>query len=195
MPRVGTKCDLCPAVIDSHGAKGLCHKCYTRRHYHDRKGRIGQWSQKHSECKLCGTTARPHAGHGFCYKCKSAKDYDVDVHRTYQYRQKLKADFGLTLKDYNRMFEAQGGACAICYKPESKLLRSKANLQYVQRLSVDHDHQTTKVRGLLCSKCNRALGYFNDDPELLIRAAAYVRLHRSNEVAAVIEGVPSKELH
>jgi hypothetical protein len=62
---------------------------------------------------------------------------------------------------------SQGGRCAIC----GKVPRSR-------RLAVDHDHKTGEVRGLLCASgdfgCNKGLGYFNDDPELLRRAYEYL---------------------
>ena len=72
--------------------------------------------------------------------------------------------YGLTLEDYNRMFEAQSGRCAIC----------SVSVEGA-RLCVDHDHGTGKVRGLLCSLCNRALGQFRDSTELLRKAIAYLK--------------------
>lgn len=59
---------------------------------------------------------------------------------------KYKRLFGITLEEYDRMFEEQNGLCAICRKPPKNY-----------RLAVDHDHDTGAVRGLLCPPCNRAL--------------------------------------
>jgi len=59
---------------------------------------------------------------------------------------------------------AQGGVCAICGGINDN----------DDALSVDHDHETGRIRGLLCSKCNKGLGSFNDDPELLRKAIAYL---------------------
>jgi recombination endonuclease VII len=59
----------------------------------------------------------------------------------------LKYRYGLSKEDYERMLDEQGGVCAICGSAPDK-----------QRLSVDHNHGTGKVRGLLCHKCNLALG-------------------------------------
>lgn len=47
-----------------------------------------------------------------------------------------------------------------------------------EKLVVDHDHKKKKIRGMLCNHCNRGLGHFRDDPELLIFAAQY--LYASN---------------
>jgi len=75
--------------------------------------------------------------------------------------------YGLTVKDYTKMFRQQGKGCAICGKPPKK-----------RRLAVDHSHKTGKVRGLLCYHCNRGLGWFYDNEEYLTKAAAYI--FRSN---------------
>ena len=65
------------------------------------------------------------------------------------------AQFGLTIEDYDAMYKAQGGVCAICKQPETSQRDGK-----VYRLAVDHDHNTGEVRGLLCFKCNSAMGSF-----------------------------------
>lgn len=65
---------------------------------------------------------------------------------------------------YAAMLQAQGGGCAICSsRPDHK------------RLSIDHDHASGAIRGLLCTACNWALGQFKDDPERFIAAAEYLR--------------------
>jgi hypothetical protein len=74
--------------------------------------------------------------------------------------------YGLTLDDYNRMFEKQNGHCAICGTHISELAKP---------LSIDHDHKTGKIRGLLCNSCNFGLGHFNDDVNRLSNAAQYLR--------------------
>jgi hypothetical protein len=79
----------------------------------------------------------------------------------------LRRGFGITLDDYRAMMSAQGGVCAICLRPETSPRRS--------RLTVDHCHRTGRVRGLLCSKCNVALGYMGDDPGNVERALSYLR--------------------
>ncbi len=81
-----------------------------------------------------------------------------------QRRWYLKKKYGLSLEDFQIMFDIQGGVCAICGEAEVK-----------QLLSVDHDHKTDKVRGLLCHLCNTGLGYFRDRPDLLSKAQRYLK--------------------
>ena len=84
---------------------------------------------------------------------------------------KLRIRYGMTVADYDLMLEAQGGVCAICEAaPNSPRNASKG------RLCLDHDHRTGTPRSLLCSACNSALGYLDDNPELLMKAANYLRL-------------------
>lgn len=70
------------------------------------------------------------------------------------------------------MRAAQNDLCAICGRPERSMLKGK-----VRRLAVDHDHKSSKVRGLLCADCNRALGLFQDDPDRLRMAAEYLEVN------------------
>jgi len=71
--------------------------------------------------------------------------------------------YGITVEDYNRMLEEQNGGCYICGQQDSN-----------RALSIDHDHNTGKVRGLLCSNHNRALGLMGDDPEIVLAAHKYL---------------------
>lgn len=87
-------------------------------------------------------------------------------------KYQLKTNYGLTLEEYQAMLDKQGGGCAICGRQETQ----RSNPQgVVDSLRVDHCHTTGKIRGLLCSKCNFGLSNFNDNPELLINAAKYLR--------------------
>lgn len=82
----------------------------------------------------------------------------------------LFSSYGMRLPDYYRMLEKQGGACRLCGKMETR----NGPTGRVLPLSVDHDHKTGKVRGLLCSNCNHGLGSFMDDPEMIERAIVYL---------------------
>jgi ribosomal protein S8 len=76
------------------------------------------------------------------------------------------------------MLEQQNHSCYICKEPETVTSRI---------LSVDHDHETNKVRGLLCTNCNTALGKFKDNISFLKRAVEY--LQRQYDVPRVEETV------
>jgi hypothetical protein len=82
----------------------------------------------------------------------------------------LKATRGITLDEYNRKEAKQGGCCMICGRKSSN----------GHRLPVDHDHVTGQVRDLLCHRCNRALGSFEDDPALLLKAYEYLVRWKDN---------------
>lgn len=77
----------------------------------------------------------------------------------------LRYGYGITLQDYNELLEAQGGGCGICGVLVDRVGRM---------LAVDHNHNTGKVRGILCSDCNTALGLLKDSPELLSKAITYL---------------------
>ena len=81
----------------------------------------------------------------------------------------LKIRFNLTFEEYNSMLEQQGGVCKLCGKEETA---RKNNSEEKRMLAVDHDHDTGKVRGLLCAKCNVQLGHYE---KTKLRAAEFER--------------------
>lgn len=85
-------------------------------------------------------------------------------------KNQLKAKYNITIEDYDKMFMQQNGVCAVCGKTESS-----KNQYGLRRLSVDHNHKTGKVRGLLCAKCNQAIGLFDDNVDYLLNAVEYLR--------------------
>jgi Recombination endonuclease VII len=90
--------------------------------------------------------------------------------RLAQRRMVFRKVYGISWADYEAMFERQGGACAICKRTGLTLC-------------VDHCHLTGEVRGLLCIRCNSAIGFCSDDPALLLAAAAYLRAARDCQKA------------
>jgi hypothetical protein len=86
-------------------------------------------------------------------------------HKQETRNRNLKSKYGISLDQYNKMAQEQNSICAICSKPEENKNKS---------LSVDHNHISGKIRGLLCSKCNKMLGLVNDSPELLNIAIKYL---------------------
>jgi hypothetical protein len=114
----------------------------------------------HKFCRSCGKTKpwadwskNKRASDGLqtrCKECTSAAGR----------RDHLKNAYGMTVADLEAMLDSQHGVCAIC--------------QTAPAVHVDHDHMSGTVRGLLCFRCNAALGQFGDDPLVLRRAARYV---------------------
>lgn len=92
-----------------------------------------------------------------------------DKHKFYS----LKTDTGITRQQYEELFAQQDGVCAICSKIASVTDPNK-------KLAVDHNHKTGFVRGLLCHKCNLALGYLKDDVELFEKAIYYIKNYTTN---------------
>jgi len=83
-----------------------------------------------------------------------------------RWRRLLMRKYGITEQEYLGMLERQGGVCAICKNGQSCGDR--------QNLYVDHCHQTNRVRGLLCMKCNTVLGMLGDDTSVLVKAVRYL---------------------
>lgn len=79
-------------------------------------------------------------------------------------RRKRERQFGIVHTEFLALLAAQGGVCAICGNGNDG----------PRQLSIDHDHQTGAVRGLLCDRCNPMLGYARDDITVLQAAIAYL---------------------
>jgi hypothetical protein len=92
-----------------------------------------------------------------CDEPHSARGYCVKHYRIFN-------TFKIPAQQYEDMLVAQNNNCAIC----------KNTCSSGMRLSVDHDHATNEIRGLLCGKCNRGLGMYDDNIELLKSAIIYL---------------------
>lgn len=94
-------------------------------------------------------------------------------------RHKLRAWYGICDEGYDALMEQQSGVCAICKQPETHFTRGFSERYPLQ---VDHDHNCCSgrrrcgecTRGLLCGRCNRALGLLQDDAAIVAAAAAYL---------------------
>jgi len=109
-----------------------------------------------------------------CKKCRSEYNKRYKSRRKLYFRRANKKARGLTLEQFNVMLKQQKGLCLICGLPEVD-----RNQHGIKDLAIDHNHNTNKVRGLLCSKCNRALGLFNVDNLGVLnlqKAIEYLRL-------------------
>ena len=137
-----------------------CHRIYDiSQFYNDKRSRDG----KRSNCRYCVLTTNKiwqikypvHAKE--CWKRSYKKTYTPEVcHR------RRMTTHGITNEQYNRLKFFNNGKCHICGN------------DMLPQEHIDHNHITNKVRGLLCLKCNTAIGSFNDDPMIMFRAIDYV---------------------
>lgn len=102
--------------------------------------------------------------------------------KAYAKEWNLRRRFGITGDQYAAMMKLQNGCCAICQEPERSINSNNGKLK---ELAVDHDHDTGEVRGLLCTACNRTLGYAQEDETILDRAISYLRFHRRPKLKIV----------
>ena len=102
------------------------------------------------------------------------KKSHFDLYSRCARRYHLKKKFGITESQFESLLAGQNGKCKICGRSDSGRLGS---------FSVDHDHITGEIRGLLCYRCNVGLGHFGDSPVILRKAAAYLSKHRSGAIA------------
>lgn len=154
----------------AHIAKGLCSQCYERNRSRNRK----RWQDNNEGHKAKCHPQRRNFGNGLCKTCHHKKflEDNPDKKQSYYERHKqnwlrytLKNKFDISVEQYEKMLKEQNGACVICKQPE-------ANRR--QRLSVDHDHETGKVRGLLCQRCNSIIGMALENIEVLESAIQYI---------------------
>lgn len=130
-----------------------------------------------SKCEVSQPTSEFHRDRsssdgrvGHCKTCAKAitaarADYMAEYHAKNRGRK-----YGLSPAEYAALEDASGGVCALCSRPPT----GKRD-----RLVVDHDHATNRVRELLCHQCNVGIGLLGDDPDVMMRAAIYVRKHQA----------------
>lgn len=99
------------------------------------------------------------------YKERSKRRQQNPVNKDSLKNAQLKFNYGITLQDYNQMFNDQDGCCKICKRHQSELKR---------KLNVDHCHQTNLVRSLLCNQCNQALGLLKENPITIKAMLEYI---------------------
>jgi hypothetical protein len=142
------------------------------------------------EC-LCCQKIKPMAEYGYhktnkkfkntCKQCnnKKAAEYRKLNRKKYllsQSNSKLKQNYGISMVEYEQKLIEQQHACAICFS-------TTPGQNNIKRFSVDHCHKTGKIRGLLCSNCNKGIGLLNDSVELLEAAIEYLKLHSNVEAS------------
>lgn len=113
-------------------------------------------------------------------KQQKRESYDRRKAERKHERWHLKAKYGIDQARYDAMHAEQGGVCAICCQPERRKMAGGS----IMPLSVDHDHATGTVRGLLCADCNSMLGYARDSQATMRAAIAYLSKQADRRVAS-----------
>jgi hypothetical protein len=138
-----------PDASDSqHKICTLCgeEKPLTEFYVH-KKGRLGRFAW----CKPCASR----------YNSERAKTFQRKEYKRWAFKER---EYGISKEEYEELSRSQNGLCAVCQKPNIR----------DHFLCVDHDHETGFIRGLLCHRCNRSVGFAQDDPQTLRRLADYI---------------------
>lgn len=97
-------------------------------------------------------------------RCMSHHRAKLKAMREKAHARRIEAEYGITIEQYRQLYEFQGERCYICRRANGA----------TRRLSVDHDHRTGFVRGLLCRPCNTMLGHARDETSFFGRAIVYL---------------------
>lgn len=136
----------------------ICNKCFSEKPNKEFGVNNRFNDNRMRTCKKCYSAQRkanytPEKGRVAWSKNKYSKPENAETRR-------LMSAYGITKEFRDYMIKVAGGKCEICLR-EIKLV-------------VDHDHDTGAIRGMICSTCNRGLGHFNDNVELLTQALRYM---------------------
>ena len=166
-----------PAVVKR------CTKCDATKTLDEFGKHNGRKDGRQSHCRACAgkanraRLARQDPAQRRAEGARRAREWrarNPEANLANMRKWRLATGFGITVEEYDRLLVAQGGVCALCSKPEEAIGRGGV----VKMLAVDHDHASGAVRGLLCQRCNLALGLLGDDPAGLQRALEYVTARR-----------------
>lgn len=147
-----------------------CNRCNVFRHM----DMFYPYLNKENRCKICVSELRKED-----YKKKQARV----VARVSKYRKenpekirdtKLKQAYGVGIDYYDAKLKEQNGVCGACKKNARNMWRGK-----LVRMALDHDHKTGKPRGILCIKCNRALGLLEENPTTINNLIDYIKKYQN----------------
>lgn len=196
--RTTKRCPRCKAEMPveafsrnkKYGFNSYCKRCaseasleryYVRNPDRPTKSKNIDYANKRRHCLGCGEIKpwqefNSKAGRGGvpaskCHPCRAKESREHRQNNLDKFLKKeltfrLKQKYGMTISDYTTMLSAQDNKCKICLSGSSY---KKSGL-----FVVDHSHESGVVRGLLCTRCNSALGMFGDEPERLRLAAKYI---------------------
>lgn len=158
------KCNTCRETLEftmfhrcrksTSGYKAKCKKCRSIKQKEYRRKNKMRYLQLEKQTRIRNKSSIQASNRKW-----ASKSYDERL----AYRLNYK--YGITIENYNNMFELQDHRCGICKKDQDLLPK---------KLCVDHCHKTGKVRGLLCDICNRMLGQARDNTDVLNNAIKYL---------------------
>jgi predicted nucleic acid-binding Zn ribbon protein len=166
--------DVLPPVarLDAQTCSRACSTTWQNRKRDEAKR--ARWRAEPLYCQQCGELIPvPESGYRrtmFCSAACKKRFHDARWRQRSPHYNRMYL-YGLSQDEYEAMLARQGGGCAICGTTDWP---GKDH-----RPHVDHDHETKRVRGLLCDSCNQGLGRFADDPARLRAAAAYLEAARA----------------
>lgn len=145
----------------------ICNRCKVR-----------PGGKKHPWCKECQAeyyqekiAADPNRRVELAKRAREWREANKDAFRRTMWNANLRREFGITIEQWEVMYEKQNGLCAICGQPETARHRNGKP----QRLAVDHCHKSMRNRGLLCAKCNHALERVENIPDWGAKALGYLQ--------------------
>jgi hypothetical protein len=158
----GTPCRVCGSNNVRFGSTFCSYSCRYKSHI------IDGTKKKCTKCGSIKTLDLFYKGSNVCKECFKINVRNNYVKNDHKIKSKQRR-FNLDDDEYYGLMVSHGNRCAICGNEET------VSNQYGKiSLSIDHNHETGKVRGLLCCNCNRALGLFRDSKDLLTKAIKYL---------------------
>ena len=144
----------------------LCTRCKEKK----------EWSEFYLRSKVSRKTGLK-LKYSHCRAChREQRRIDYPRHRDRETDWNLRSKYGIGKEDYDLMLLEQGGTCKICNKEghvrKKGSRKGKAGTKVP--LSVDHNHDTGQIRGLLCLNCNTGIGHFKDSVTLIRKALEYL---------------------
>ena len=139
------------------------------------KSRYGRWAAENRDKARAASLRHYHANRE-----------KINARATHKNR---KRKFGITQEQYEALLEAQNHKCAICANPEVATRNGK-----LKSLAVDHDHRTSRIRGLLCMACNTMLGNSRESPLTLCAAILYLERSSADLGDGQVSGLPEHVL-
>jgi len=151
-----------------------CNYCHEQRPLDNFKTNLT------SQCKICKKAYMRNyfLEHKDLFSNYAIKQKTKSYYKPMRKGINMKAKYGLNTEIYNKILIEQNECCAICNVHQSNFKKS---------LHIDHNHNTNKLRGLLCHNCNIALGLFQDSSELLLKASEYLKSHQENTLVNKIK--------